>query len=143
MAKALSLAILSTLLSTVCHASPISQSSKEARANPSHSTTSVTWYQSPLYFAGKSETMDTSCGFAVSSGTMKHEVCTKLYTLAMGVQQSPHKDCKFKMWTGSTTCEGSDKWTEIVVPKGNGTTCMDTGVLDGGKFTKASGIWSC
>lgn len=143
MAKLLGLSLLFALLYTVCQASPFSKHQMETRKNESYElTTSVTWYQPPLYFTGQYETMSTTCGLAVSSGNMTHGGCTELFTDAMGIEQHPKRDCVFKMWTDTTTCAGSQS-TEIVVPKGSGSTCINTGVLDGGKFTTASGKWSC
>ena len=100
--------------------------------------------QGTMNFNGQSANMASSCGMVnVASGSLNEDSCTNLYTLGMGVPQRSDKQCTFKMWTGVSTCDGDGSVAEIVIPQGNATTCINTGVEDGGKWYKASGIYSC
>ena len=61
-------------------------------------------------------------------------------------RESPNNTCSFTLFTGSTSCSFGSGTTETIgfpIPAGNGTVCVNVGVLDGGKFQKASGVWSC
>ena len=104
----------------------------------------VQWYQGSLNFQDRNETTDGSCGSTqVSSGYLTGEQCTNLHTIGMGIQQDAVRDCVFKFWSGSTACGADSSAVEIAVPRGSGITCINTGVLDGGKWYRASGIYSC
>lgn len=102
-----------------------------------YTSTAVTWYQ------GQLEMSSSSCGpEAVSTGILVLNKCTTLHTVGLGISQIQDKECSFKLWTSTSDCSG-DVWTEKDVPSGNATTCISDGVLDGGEFQHASGIWSC
>jgi len=107
-------------------------------------STSVAWYQGSMSFTGQSSNQNTACGqIEVSSGSMATSTCTNLYTAGMGIPQRSDRTCVFKLWEGDSTCASNSSWTEIVIPKGSETTCINTGVLDGGVHYKASGIYTC
>lgn len=122
-------------------ASPIAARQASCGFTPS---ASVDWYQGSLSFGGTYAQTNSTCGSVkVSSGTLTPGTCTELYTYGMGIHQSPYRSCTFKLWTGTSTCNGGKASTEISVPQGSGTTCINTGDLDGGKFYPASGIYTC
>ncbi|KAF2220488.1 hypothetical protein BDZ85DRAFT_251816 [Elsinoe ampelina] len=107
-------------------------------------TAAVDWYQGQLSFEGDYlSTTAGSCGIKVASGSLTGDVCNNFKVLGLGIHQRADKTCKLKMWKDVTTCDGDGSWIEIVIPKGNQTTCIRTGVLDGGRFYKASGVYSC
>ena len=107
-------------------------------------TAVVDRYQGMLSFEGDYLTStDGSCGIKVASGSLTGDVCSNFKVLGLGIRQQPDKACKLKMWKDVTTCGGDGAWIEVVIPKGNETTCIRTGVLDGGRFYKASGVYSC
>ncbi|PNS16434.1 hypothetical protein CAC42_168 [Sphaceloma murrayae] len=107
-------------------------------------TVAVDWYQGPLTFPDDYLTSTTgSCGTKVASGTLTAGACNNFKVLGLGIQQNPHQDCKVKLWKDVTTCDGDGQWIEVVIPQGSETTCLRTGVLDGGRFYKASGVYSC
>lgn len=107
-------------------------------------TTPVDWYQGVVTFSGTSAVIDASgsCGTKVSSGTMTAGGCQKLFTYAFGLHHNPDQACNYRLWTGKTDCSGDD-YTDIPIPAGSDVTCINDGVLDGGRFYLASGIYSC
>lgn len=125
-----------TALSTPSIATPLSRRQSGVSYNETNTAT-VTWYQPPLQFG------PTACGMSVGSMTMTSGICMDLYTDALGVAQHSNQDCMFTMWPDVTDCTGDRGWTEYMIERGNGTVCVETGVLDGGTWTHASGIYSC
>lgn len=88
------------------------------------------------------------CGISVSKGTIQQGTCRPLLTAGIGLQQTEYGSCSFTLYSGSTGCDPGPNGTNAVkrvveIPNGAGTTCVGTGVLDGGKYQKASGIWVC
>ncbi|KAK5137720.1 hypothetical protein LTR08_007291 [Meristemomyces frigidus] len=99
---------------------------------------SVTYYQG--------STGSTNCMMPIGTGALHAEVCTPLYWSGIGIAQSLANTCSFTLFTGSTSCSGANgtaESTAFSIAAGNGTVCVGVGVLDGGKFQKASGVWSC
>lgn len=107
-------------------------------------TTPADYFQGPLVFSGQSlNSTDGSCGTKVASGTITEGACNDLHTLSVGIHQRADKQCTFVMWTGSHTCNGTSQPEVIDIPAGTESTCINTGVLDGGKWYVASGIYKC
>lgn len=74
--------------------------------------------------------------------------CQALLTAAIGLQQTEYGSCSFTLFSGSDGCDPGPDDTNasksvVAIPNGEGVTCVGTGVLDGGKNQKASGIWVC
>lgn len=89
-----------------------------------------------------------ACGMSVGSGTIQQGTCIDLYTAAIGLQQTEAGSCSFTLYPDVNGCDPGPNGTTdskrvVAIPNGEGTTCVGTGVLDGGKFYKASGIWVC
>jgi len=80
---------------------------------------------------------------AVTSGYYNESECYNIEVDGLSISQVPGVDCTFTLYTGSSTCDAPSTSSTTSIPAGNGTTCIDTGVLDGGDFTKASGVWAC
>ncbi|GAM82283.1 hypothetical protein ANO11243_002620 [Dothideomycetidae sp. 11243] len=107
-------------------------------------TTSVTYSQAPLAFSGTSfNSTSSSCGTDVAAGNLTAGTCADLLTLAIGIGQKQDRQCSFTLWTGSHTCNGTTAPTKIVIPQGEDSTCVFTGVYDGGKYFIASGMYWC
>jgi hypothetical protein len=102
----------------------------------------VTWYQAPLAFTEAIST-DTTCGWAVSTGQLKTTQCYVLHTYALGLQQNEHHACALKVWNSVSDCSGNGTWTMHAIPSGNDTSCVETGVLDGGNFQHKSCVLTC
>lgn len=89
-----------------------------------------------------------TCGVSVGQGTIQEGACQVLRTAGVGFQQTSFGSCSFTLFSGSTSCDpGPDNAAAVkkvvAIPNGDGITCVGTGVLDGGKFSKASGSWVC
>lgn len=106
------------------------------------SNLAATWYQAPLWFSTSAST-NASCGWTISSGILNTTQCYVLYTDALGLQQDEHHECMLKVWDGVSDCSGNDSWTSYAVPSGKDKTCVETGVLDGGKFQHKSCVLTC
>lgn len=126
------------------------------------SNTTITFYQGIALAPGQIERDLTSkteftplldrdigaCGMIVGQGTIQQGTCTTLLTAAVGLQQTEMGSCSFTVFTGSPGCDPGPDGTKAVktfvaIPNGVGTTCVGTGVLDGGMYQQASGIWVC
>lgn len=108
------------------------------------SNLAVTWYQAPLTFSeSPSTSTDASCGWSVSTGQLNTTECYILHTDALGLQQDELHECVLKVWNGVSDCSGDGSWTSYAVPSGKGTTCVETGVLDGGNFQHKSCVLTC
>ena len=110
--------------------------------NRSPGNLAVTWYQAPLAFSTSIST-DTTCGWAVSTGQLNTTRCYVLHTYALGLQQNEQHRCSLKVWDGVSDCSGNGTWTTYAIPNGKGTSCIQTGVLDGGNFQHKSCVLSC
>lgn len=133
----LSLAAAATFTSAM----PVDSAASDTPA----ATAPVDWYQGVPTFSGTSAVIDAngSCATKVSSGTMTADgVCKKLSTYAFGLHHNPDKACNYRLWTGKSDCSG-DAYTDIPIPAGSDVTCVNDGVLDGGRFYLASGIYTC
>jgi hypothetical protein len=108
----------------------------------SPSNLAVTWYQAPLAFS-KSISTDTTCGWAVSTGQLKTTQCYVLHTYALGLQQNEQHACTLKVWDSVSDCSGNGTWTTHAIPSGRDTSCVETGVLDGGNFQHKSCVLTC
>lgn len=106
------------------------------------SNLAVTWYQAPLIFSTAIST-DTTCGWAVSTGQLDTTRCYVLHTYALGLQQNEQHNCSLKVWDGVSDCSGNGRWTAYTIPSGGGTSCVETGVLDGGNFQHKSAVLTC
>ncbi|KAI4728780.1 hypothetical protein E4T49_03435 [Aureobasidium sp. EXF-10728] len=102
----------------------------------------VTWYQAPLAFS-ESVSTDTTCGWAVSTAQLNTTQCYVLHTYALGLQQNEQHECALKVWDGVSDCSGNGSWTMHAIPSGRGTSCVETGVLDGGNFQHKSCVLTC
>ncbi|KAL1862936.1 hypothetical protein Daus18300_008267 [Diaporthe australafricana] len=107
-------------------------------------TAQVDWYQGVATFSGVSAVISPSgtCATKVSSGTITADGCKKLSTYAFGVHHNPDQACNYRLWTGVADCSGTD-YTDISIPAGTDVTCINDGVLDGGRWYLASGIFTC
>ncbi|TKX18240.1 hypothetical protein C1H76_9714 [Elsinoe australis] len=113
-------------------------------STPAPLTAAVDYYQGLLIFQGDYLTSTSgSCGTKVAGGNMTASACNNFKTYGIGIHQKADRSCKLKLWKDVTTCDGDGQWIEIVIPKGKETTCIRTGVLDGGRFYRASGVYSC
>lgn len=106
------------------------------------SNLAVTWYQAPLAFSTAIST-DTTCGWAVSTGQLNTTRCYVLHTYALGLQQNEQHNCSLKVWDGVSDCSGNGTWTAYAIPSGRGTSCVETGILDGGNFQRKSCVLTC
>ncbi|KAI3393151.1 hypothetical protein diail_4676 [Diaporthe ilicicola] len=107
-------------------------------------TTQVDWYQGVATFSGTSAVISQSetCATKVSNGTMTADGCHKLSTYAFGLYHNADLSCNYRLWRGITDCSGTD-YADIPIPSGSDVTCINDGVLDGGRFYLASGIYTC
>lgn len=135
----------STLLNLAVAASfssamPVNSADSDIQA----ATAPVDWYQGSLTFSGTSAEISSSgsCGTKVSSGTMTAGTCQKLYTYGFGLHHNADQACSYRLWKGVTDCSGTE-YTDIPIPAGSDVTCINDGVLDGGRWYLASGIYSC
>jgi hypothetical protein len=137
----LSLAVAAATLSS---AMPVDSANAQAQAQAQAATTPVDWYQGSPTFPGTSSVIsaDGSCGTKVSSGTMTAGGCQKLFTYAFGLHHNPGQACNYRLWKGRTDCSG-DNYQDIPIPADSNVTCINDGVLDGGMWYLASGIYSC
>ncbi|KAK2609708.1 hypothetical protein N8I77_003197 [Diaporthe amygdali] len=121
-------------------AMPVSSADSDATA----ATAQVDWYQGVATFSGTSAVIsaDGSCGTKVSSGTITAGGCQKLSTYAFGLHHNPDQACSYRLWKGVTDCSGTD-YTDIPIPADSDVTCVNDGVLDGGRWYLASGIYTC
>lgn len=128
------------MAATLSSAMPVDSPSSEVQA----ATTPVDWYQGSLTFSGTSAVINSSgsCGTKVSSGTMTAGACKKLLTYGFGLHHNPDQACNYRLWKGKTDCSGTE-FTDIPIPAGSDVTCINDGVLDGGMWYLASGIYSC
>ena len=118
---------------------PHAQVSSGGPYPPFATQTKVTYYQGS---AGNIATANpASCLMPVGSDTLQADRCYAILTTGLGVQQTINGICTYTLYRGSKSCDGDT--TTIVLPSGNGTTCIDTGVLDGGEYDLASGVWTC
>ncbi|CAD0113964.1 unnamed protein product [Aureobasidium uvarum] len=134
-----SIAILAAMLyasTAFCHPQPIIESSL------SPANLAVTWYQAPLAFS-ESISTETTCGWAVSTGQLNITQCYTLHTYALGLQQDEQHSCALKVWDGVSDCSGNGSWTMHAIPSGRDTSCVKTGVLDGGNFQHKSCVLTC
>lgn len=127
------------MAATFSSAMPVDSATSDAPA----ATAPVDWYQGSVTFSGTSAVIDASglCATKVSSGTLTAGGCQKLFTYAFGVHHTDNT-CNYRLWKGKTDCSGDD-YTDIPIPAGSDVTCINDGVLDGGRFYLASGIYSC
>jgi len=131
---------LSTLLPILATASafalPAVSPASTASQDQTNLTTQATYYQGGSPSA--------ACGFAVSSGTLVPHTCYQALVYGIGVQQLEDHECTYKIYQGSKNC-GDDATgvTNVTLPMGKDSTCVDAGVYDGGIFVHVSGMWSC
>lgn len=76
--------------------------------------------------------------------------CIPLICSAISIGQTSTGSCTFTLFADSETCDvlgSGDSWGynkhQIIIPNGEEQICIGTGVLDGGRFDKASGVWAC
>lgn len=132
----LNLAVAATFSSAM----PVDSAVSDAQA----AITAADWYQGVVTFSGTSAVINASgsCGTKVSSGTITAGGCQKLFTYAFGIHHNPDQVCNYRLWKAKTDCSGDD-YTDIPIPADSDVTCINDGVLDGGRFYLASGIYSC
>ncbi|GIZ47777.1 hypothetical protein CKM354_001086000 [Cercospora kikuchii] len=85
------------------------------------------------------------CGIRTGEGVIKSMYCTPLTHSTISIGQVEKGICTLTLFTGSKNCEvvSGGQRRQISVPNGKEETCISTGVLDGGRYQKASGIWTC
>jgi hypothetical protein len=88
------------------------------------------------------------CGdgaYNIGSGTLVAGECKNLVNSALSIPYDATFACTFTLWQGSTSCGAGATGTVVTqIPKGvNASACIDTGVVDGGKWYHGSGIWKC
>lgn len=83
-----------------------------------------------------------NCGYAIGKEEIESLNCIVFKNQGIGIQQVQSGSCSFTIFHGSNACE-SDRVSRYGVDNGNGVQCFETGVLDGGKYMHASGIWTC
>ncbi|KAK4554915.1 hypothetical protein LTR86_008063 [Recurvomyces mirabilis] len=128
------------LLATLATASALALPSLPATSTPSRDQTNLTT-QATYYQGG---TPSAACGFAVSSGTLIPDTCHQALVYGIGVQQLEDRECTYTIYQGSKNCgDDATSVTNVTVPMGTDSTCVDAGVYDGGNFVHVSGVWSC
>jgi len=105
--------------------------------SPTPSNTTVT------YYTGSNPSA--VCVYEVGgTGTFQQGVCNTLTLSGYSIGQAPNNNCTLTLYSGSTSCDvDATEITAYTIPAGNGTTCVASGVPDGGKFYHASAVWSC
>jgi hypothetical protein len=94
------------------------------------------------YYQGGST--DNGCNIEVTTGSISANICNSITVYGLGIGQTSGINCTFALHQGSSTCDsGSSKVSNIIIPAGTGYSCITAGVEDGGKYQKASGVWSC
>lgn len=80
-----------------------------------------------------------------NASTRQSMYCTPLTHSTISIGQVEKGICTLTLFTGSKNCEvvSGGQRRQIPVPNGKEETCISTGVLDGGRYQKASGIWTC
>lgn len=139
--KMVNISLLAILtMSSLVHALPSRLTNKPTYPTSSlPNSTTITYYQGPADLASN------GCGMLeVAKGPMLRNKCAALGEPSMSIARASNADCVFWVWYGTTDCStGAAGWTETEVARGNGSVCVDSGVLDGGKFETASGMWMC
>lgn len=119
---------------------------------PYATNTTITYYQGTIMTSGPGFTsaevsaLDdgiSSCGTKVGSGIIQANYCRQFFTESVAIGGTVNGSCSLTLWSQAADCTGGQK---KVIPILNGedyATCVPTGVLDGGMFLKASGIWAC
>lgn len=132
----LNLAVAATFSSAM----PVNSADSDIQA----ATAPVDWYQGVLTFSGTSSVISPSgsCGTKVSNGTITAGACQKLLTYGFGLHHNADQACNYRLWKGRQDCSG-DNYEDIPIPAGSDVTCINDGVLDGGRWYLASGIYSC
>lgn len=131
-------ALLACLLPTTT-ATPV-----QPRASTPACPSSTLYSTNITYYQGGSPSAP--CGnFAVSEGPLTEGECQAIQVYGVGVSQLSNTSCVYAVFHGTDSCdEAAATSVDLTyMPKGNGTTCVDVGVLDGGVMVGASGRWSC
>ncbi|KAF2718964.1 hypothetical protein K431DRAFT_198073, partial [Polychaeton citri CBS 116435] len=85
-----------------------------------------------------------NCGTWVASGNLTAATCNTLKTSGISIAALADRECTFTLYKGTASCSGDIESKEtIVIEKGGEGVCVPTGVLDGGVWQKASGMWTC
>jgi hypothetical protein len=97
------------------------------------------------YYTGGSTNHCGDGAYNIGSGTLIAGECKNLVNSALSIPYDVNFACTFTLFQGSTTCGAGATGTVVTkIPKGaKGSACIDTGVLDGGKYYHGSGIWKC
>ncbi|KAK3674667.1 hypothetical protein LTR78_005389 [Recurvomyces mirabilis] len=120
-----------TLLATLATASALAPPSLPPTSitslDQTNLTTQATYYQGGAPSA--------ACGLPVSSGVLVPNTCHQALVYGIGVQQLEDYKCTYTIYQGSKNC-GDDATgvTNVTVPKGMDSTCVDAGVYDGGNL---------
>lgn len=141
------------LTTTLALPNPFAQSTGNGATSPIGNTytTTVTFYQgvtSTSSSAGDTNNNGTVCGEqAVSTGNLTASYCITFHTYSAAIASVPEVDCVFALYKGSAKCMAGDgvDVSYVPIPRGNGSACVVSGVLDGGmsQWTMASGVWVC
>jgi len=79
----------------------------------------------------------------VGNSYIQADYCVELKWAGVSLAQASNHNCSFTLYSGTSSCDGNaTEKTSYQIPAGNGTTCVDAGVLDP-MYEKASGVWSC
>jgi hypothetical protein len=97
------------------------------------------------FYTGGSSNKCGDGAFNIGQGNLTAGECKNLFNSAFSIPYDANFACTFTLWQGSTSCgQGSTGKVVTKIPKGtSGSACIDTGVVDGGKWYHGSGIWKC
>ena len=105
-------------------------------------STTITFYQGITSTSSSNSTLsntnnNSTCGAtAVLTSDLAASYCITFHTYSAAIAAIPDVDCVFALYKGSAKCAGDPndgvQVTYVPVPRGNGTACVVSGVLDGG-----------
>lgn len=155
-------AVALTVLALSCHASALAlpQVTTGSATELFPTNTTMSFYQGTSLATGHIERdittnpklnplksrQDRECGMYTGERTIQQGTCMDLLTAAVGLQQTEYGSCSFTLYENVVGCDpgpGGSTGRVIPIPNGVGKTCIGTGVVDGGMYQHASGIWVC
>ncbi|KXS95360.1 hypothetical protein AC578_8286 [Pseudocercospora eumusae] len=107
--------------------------------SPYAQNTNITYYNGLSAAAGGQVGAVDDCGKPVGADVIKSLYCTPLKHSGIGIAQTVNGSCTFTLFSESDSCSGYHRHV-ISIPNGDESTCIATGVRDGGK---GSGVWAC
>jgi hypothetical protein len=136
-----SVVMLAATVLAAPHPQPEQTAADAAAPKPYKGNTTINYFVGQAGGAGSTDAQ--YCSMDVANGTLQQKVCNTFTTSSVGIAHVPGYDCSLTFFSNDAKCGGTNNQKVIALPKGNGTTCVGTGVLDGGKYYHGSGIWSC